>query len=137
MSDNDTRAAPRHREPPAHDPPPTKVVEPLSQPMVARSADVCAVAQVLALSDERDQWTNRLLAAERAAYLAGAATGWRLGLERGARIRQADWPEIVKPLDAPSAAELELLRWGPGGRERFADRRPGDYTPPTRLEAAS
>jgi hypothetical protein len=25
-------------------------------------------------------------------------------------------------------AELELARWGPGGREHFADPRPGDFT---------
>ncbi|WP_345433797.1 hypothetical protein [Actinoallomurus vinaceus] len=37
-----------------------------------------------------------------------------------------------------SHAELEALRWGPGGREHFGDPRPGDfegfgaeYEPPT------
>lgn len=73
----------------------------------------------------------------RETYAAGLAEGWRLGVEHGARIRQADWPEVVKPLTAPTVAELELLRWGPGGRGHFGDRRPGDYTPQTRLGAAS
>lgn len=29
--------------------------------------------------------------------------------------------------DAVDAAKLEVLRWGPGGREHFGDPRPGDY----------
>lgn len=29
--------------------------------------------------------------------------------------------------DSPAYAELELRRWGPGGREHFGDPRPGDF----------
>lgn len=63
--------------------------------------------------------------------------GYQVGYERGARVRETEWPEIVKPLGEPTLAELELLRWGPGGRERFGEPRPGDRYPQTRLEAAS
>jgi hypothetical protein len=34
----------------------------------------------------------------------------------------------------PSPSPLQQARWGPGGRERFADPRPGDY--PGKGEAA-
>jgi hypothetical protein len=71
----------------------------------------------------------------REAYEAGRAEGWRQGYERGARLREAEWPSIVAPLAAPSVAELDLLRWGPGGRERFGEPRPGDRF--ARLKVAS
>jgi len=32
-------------------------------------------------------------------------------------------------------AELDARRWGPGGREHFADARPGDYPGRARREA--
>ncbi len=55
--------------------------------------------------------------------------GYRAGYERGARVMEATWPAIVAPVIAsrPDHAELELRRWGPGGREHFGDPRPGDY----------
>ena len=84
-------------------------------------------ADLLELSDERDRWLQRLLYAERAAYELGLAEGYRAGFERGARVAETDFPSAIKPLDGPTLAELELLRWGPGGREHFADPRPGDY----------
>jgi hypothetical protein len=71
----------------------------------------------------------------RQAYEMGRADGWRQGYEHGTRQMQAEWPAIVRPLAGPSLAALELLRWGPGGRERFGDPRPGDRFP--RMEAAS
>lgn len=135
--DNDKRAGPLHRGPARQSQHPAKDTEPVSRPMVAGSADMRAVGELLALSDERDQWTRRILAAESAAFLDGCREGWRLGLERGARIRQAEWPAFVAALPRPDFAEIELLRYGPGGRSRFGDPRPGDYTPSTRLEAAS
>ena len=45
----------------------------------------------------------------------------------------ARWDRIARPIagyggrNHPGEAELERRRWGPGGRERFADPRPGDY----------
>ena len=71
----------------------------------------------------------------REAYQAGLAEGWRQGYERGARLVEAEWPAVVAPLSGPSLAELERLRWGPGGRKRFGDPRLSDRSP--RMEAAS
>lgn len=71
----------------------------------------------------------------REAYEAGLADGYRRGYELGARLREAEWPAVIAPLSAPSLAELDQLRWGPGGREHFGDPRPGDRYP--KLEAAS
>jgi hypothetical protein len=71
----------------------------------------------------------------REAYAAGLAEGYRAGYERGARLVEAEWPAVMAPLSGPSLAELERLRWGPGGRKRFGDPRPGDRSP--RMEAAS
>ena len=61
--------------------------------------------------------------AEREAY--------RRGYEDGARYLEDTWPVIVAPVIAyrPDHAELELRRWGPGGRERFGERRPEDRYP--------
>jgi hypothetical protein len=77
----------------------------------------------------------------REAYDAGRADGWREGYERGARLLEAEWPQVVAPVIAnrPDHAELELRRWGPGGRAHFGDPRPGDRYPSRsrRLEAAS
>ena len=88
--------------------------------------------QVLALSDERDQWERRI---DRA---------WRDGYDAGRRSRQDDYARGVADgayarkragQDTVEQARLELLRWGPGGREHFGDSRPGDY--PGRSGAAA
>ena len=40
----------------------------------------------------------------------------------------AAWNRIARAaVRGPSHAELEVKRWGPGGREHFADPRPGDF----------
>ncbi|HWG01095.1 MAG TPA: hypothetical protein VG164_04510 [Trebonia sp.] len=83
-------------------------------------------AALLELSDERDQWMKRLLDAERAAYGRGLAEGYKMGYEFGARIREGEWPAVIRPLQAPTINELEAKRWGPGGREHFADPRSAD-----------
>jgi hypothetical protein len=85
------------------------------------------LADVLRLSDEREQWLRRLLNAERNSYVWGHADGYRDGYERGARLLEASWPAVVSRLYGPTLAELEALRWGPGGRAHFGDPRPGDY----------
>jgi hypothetical protein len=82
------------------------------------------VTQVFALSDERDQHAKRLLAAELAADRAGYADG------RDDQAHEDDrgWATSrTRTLQAFTLAELELLRWGPGGRESFAAPRAGDY----------
>ena len=47
------------------------------------------------------------------------------------------WNRIARAaVRGPSHAELEEKRWGPGGREHFADPRPGDYPGRLALERA-
>lgn len=89
--------------------------------------------EIIAVSGERDQWTGRLLDAERAAYRLGLAEGYRLGLEVAWGIRKAD--ALVLDPNTPALDELELRRWGPGGREHFGDPRPGDVCPTVRRSA--
>jgi hypothetical protein len=90
-------------------------------------------AGLLALSDERDRWLRRLLAAERAAFHRGAEYGWRLGYEASCRDQEAAWRavagRVARGASNPTFAELELRRWGPGGREHFGDPRPDDRHP--------
>jgi hypothetical protein len=72
-----------------------------------------------------------------AAELAEAETRYRNELgremyEAGRRAAEAEmaerWHQIAAPVaHGMSHAELEERRWGPGGREHFADPRPGDF----------
>ena len=51
--------------------------------------------------------------------------------EAGRRDAEADmaarWARTAAAVRGPAHAELEERRWGPGGREHFADARPGDF----------
>lgn len=61
----------------------------------------------------------------REAYEAGRHAGYRQAkAEEEARWRQAS-PAVA--VEGPSHAELEERRWGPGGRDHFADPHPGDF----------
>jgi hypothetical protein len=72
-----------------------------------------------------------------AAELVEAETRYRLQLgremyEAGYKRAEADMAERWARAAAPVVrgqpyAELEERRWGPGGREHFADARPGDF----------
>jgi hypothetical protein len=90
-------------------------------------------SEVLDLSDERDLWLRRLLAAERAAFTRGRAIGRQEGYAAGLTHCDREWMDALAPARAavrernPAHAELERRRWGPEGREHFADPRPGDY----------
>jgi hypothetical protein len=77
-------------------------------------------------------------AAIEAAELAEAETSYRNQLAREAdaaayeRGRADGYVEAVADMKAVQHgivrdAELETRRWGPGGREHFADPRPGDF----------
>lgn len=90
-------------------------------------ASTCLDVPLLEVSDERDLWLKRLHDAERAAYQRGYADGDRDGYERGARFMEAVARVLVLDPNAPTHAELMKRRWGPGGRERFGDPRPGDF----------
>lgn len=95
--------------------------EPSSR-MVANHPDV--LPGLLDLSDERDQW-HRL-----------ANDMWREGWQAAEQARAGDYGAGYydgilgrKRFEHQLAeeAELELFRWGPRGREHFADPRPGDW----------
>jgi len=93
-------------------------------------------ARFLALSDERDLWRRAAEVWERMAYWLGYRLGWdrgyRAGYERAHADLAADWHAMawrVAHGDPRSHAELERARWGPGGRERFGDPRPGERRP--------
>lgn len=80
--------------------------------------------QVIALSDERDQWQRFALQMWRDGYAAAElarADDYQRGLVDGAYCRKRSEQDLVE------LARLELLRWGPGGREHFGDPRPGGY----------
>ncbi len=86
-------------------------------------------------SGERDRWQQRVLAAEQAGYNRGRRDGWRAGYRRGREDEARAWKSALAPAvdeirrlgSGPSLAELEVARWGPGGRAHFADPRPGDF----------
>jgi hypothetical protein len=60
-------------------------------------------------------------------YQAGHADGYQAGYRQAEADRAAMWNQITRPAAGPSHAELEERRWGPGGRARFGDPRPGDF----------
>jgi hypothetical protein len=86
---------------------------------------MCADARrLLEESDERDSWLRRVLEAERRGYDRGVSSmadeyahGWADGILARKRAEH----EIVDEI------RLEIARWGPGGREHFADPRPDDF----------
>jgi hypothetical protein len=96
-----------------------------------------ALAGLLELSDERDQWQQRLGVEYRLGYAIGHALGVEEGRRREAAERDRAWKRIAKPIarGGTTHAELERRRWGPGGREHFGDPRPGDY--PGRQDGAA
>ena len=61
-------------------------------------------------------------------YQAGHADGYRAGYRQADADQAARWNQIARTATGgPAHAELEKRRWGPGGRARFADPRPGDF----------
>jgi hypothetical protein len=100
-----------------------------------------AIAELFAVSDERDQWQLRLEGEYRTGYDVGYAVGVEVGRrqvlaeETAARRAVAARVAGARPGTRYKAfAEVQARRWGPGGREHFADPRPGDY--PGRGDAA-
>ena len=81
-------------------------------------------ADLLALSNERDQWQARIQQAWEDGYAAAErahADDYRRGQINGALARKRAQHDIVE------LARLDVARWGPDGREHYADPRPGDY----------
>lgn len=83
------------------------------------------LAAWLGLSAERDTWQRVALAREHAAYDRGHADGYAAGEQAGTLKAAAELKRVMH--DLPAALELELARWGPGGRAGFSQPRPGDY----------
>jgi hypothetical protein len=89
--------------------------------------------ELLDRSNERDTYERRILAAERAAFDRGRVDGWWRGVEHTrTAIAQEDaaaWQQVADPVVHPGPARdlVEERRWGPGGRQHFADPRPGDF----------
>jgi hypothetical protein len=75
---------------------------------------------------ESHDWCR--VAVERA-RVEGDTDGYRRGREDESRELDRAWHEAADPLarGGPAWAQLEILRWGPAGRARFADPRPTDY----------
>lgn len=98
---------------------------PAAKQAVAAIVDAGAdVSALLALSDERALWMSRLADETRDAYRRGYDDGQADKARRADRAWAAQRPQHVPA--GPTLAELELLRWGPGGREHYGDPRPGD-----------
>jgi len=95
---------------------------------VAAPCGAACAAGVIAESNTRDKWLSRILAAEVLGYrrgIADAEAAYGAGYAQCAADVKAAQHAIYRPL-ARNAAD-EAARWGPGGRARFADPRPGDY----------
>jgi hypothetical protein len=79
---------------------------------------------LLELSDERDRWERLCAAAYREGWQAAEqarADDYGTGYYDGILGRKRFEHQLAQE------AELELLRWGPGGPEHFGDLRPGDW----------
>ena len=84
-----------------------------------------AIAELIALSDERDLWLRWLLAAQRQAYEAGTAGGFAEGWAECEWDHALSWHQLAGQV--ARSGDLEHKRWGPGGRARFGDPRPSDF----------
>ncbi len=88
-----------------------------------------AIAELLAWSDALDASLRLRLAA----YRDGYAHGYERGVDDGRRQAEAEqeraWYAATHPIAIGGIPydELERRRYGPGGRKRAGDPRPGDY----------
>jgi hypothetical protein len=78
--------------------------------------------EAAAAAEAEARYRNQLA---REAYEAGRHAGYRQA-ETGGEARWRHTTPVLIP-HGPSHAELEERRWGPGGREAFANPRPGDF----------
>jgi hypothetical protein len=79
---------------------------------------------ILALSDERDGWEQRLVNNWQAGWNAAVAAlgdqfeaGFIAGLVAYKQAQHSQALDVI----------AEINRWGPDGREHFGDPRPGDF----------
>lgn len=88
------------------------------------------VAQLLALSGERDQWERLAVAWARSSYRRGYQNGYDAGYRAGFEEAVLDWKITaagLTGLGGPSYAELDRRRYPPDGRLAQLARRPGDF----------
>src|SRR5580704_2335592 len=86
------------------------------------------VAAAIAEAEQIEAETRYRHLLAREMYQAGQRVGFQAGYEQAAADMAARWAQIARPVaHGISHAELEERRWGPGGRARFADPRPGDF----------
>jgi hypothetical protein len=79
-----------------------------------------AVAELLALSGERDRWAERLGEEFRAGFALGRALGVEEGRRAEARERDSAWNAIARPVarGGVTHAEIERVRWAVRGEPR-------------------
>src|SRR5205823_4471044 len=88
-----------------------------------------AVAELV----ERSNLLDLSLKLRLAAWRDGFAHGYERGVDDGRRQAEAEgeraWYQATHPIAIGGIphGELERRRWGPGGRARAGDPRPGDY----------
>ncbi len=80
---------------------------------------------LLDYSNVMDASLRLRLAAYRQGHADGRELGWREGYAAAVTEQERSWRAIAAPV--AHSGELQRRRWGPGGREHFADPRPGDY----------
>lgn len=88
-------------------------------------------AEAIAAADHADAETRYRNQLGREMYEAGRRDGEAAGRRATEADEAAAWSrlhnEIRGTANSPTQSELEERRWGPGGREHFADPRPGDF----------
>jgi hypothetical protein len=80
--------------------------------------------EAAAVAETETRYRNQLA---HEAYEAGHADGYRAGYRQAGADQAARWNQAARAALGPAHAELEERRWGPGGRQHFAEPRPGDF----------
>lgn len=84
--------------------------------------------EAIAAAEAAEAETAYRLQLAREAYEAGRQAGFGAGYRQAGADQDAAWNRAACVVTGGTArAELEARRWGPGGREHFADPRPGDF----------
>ena len=86
------------------------------------------VAAAIGEAEHAEAETRYRLRLARQMYRAGQRAGFEVGYRQANADDAAAWAKVARPaVHGISPGELEERRWGPGGRARFADPRPGDF----------
>lgn len=90
--------------------------------------------ELIARSDERDMYLQRVLEAEKRGYERGYGEGYEAGLKDYYAAREEDWEgvqwHLIGIFQCPDFDELDKLRYPPDGRvaQVMGDASPGEYT---------